>query len=126
MDPSKVRPVIDRRSWPYQLTGYRMKLGNDGDDFQAIRNPPLPLAEPATTMFEGMSPVQAGAEYIDNDNYAMEFNRKFFVSGARPAGFLEDRVHREDADSTPCKIGFAEHARRHREHEQHRRIAERR
>jgi hypothetical protein len=32
-----------------------------------------------------LSPVEAGAEYIDNDNYAMEFNRKLFVNGARPA-----------------------------------------
>jgi hypothetical protein len=28
MPPDKVSPVIDRRSWPYQLIGYKMKLEN--------------------------------------------------------------------------------------------------
>src|ERR1700722_10879880 len=28
MDPSKVRPVLDTRTWPFQLVGYKMKLEN--------------------------------------------------------------------------------------------------
>ena len=28
MPSDRVRPVIDRRSWPYQLIGYKMKLEN--------------------------------------------------------------------------------------------------
>jgi hypothetical protein len=58
-------------------------------------------------MFEGRGIVQAGAEFIDNDNYAMEFNRKFFINGARPAGFLETDVVAE-AQIEAIKVGFAE------------------
>lgn len=38
---------------------------------------------------QGMGTVQAAAEWIDTDNYATEFNRMFFVNGARLAGMLE-------------------------------------
>jgi phage portal protein BeeE len=105
MDPSKVRPVIDRRSWPYQLVGYRMKLENREVVFKPyevlhFRNPN------PNNQFEGMSPVQAGAEYIDNDNYAMDFNRRFFVSGARPAGFLKSDFNAETQLET-LRISFA-------------------
>ena len=33
----------------------------------------FPLPNPSN-FFEGYSPVQAGEEYVDNDNYAQEFN----------------------------------------------------
>lgn len=88
MPPDKVRPVIDRRSWPFQLVGYKMKLENYEMAFQPYEVIHCQLPNPSN-FFEGMSPVQAGAEYIDNDNYAQEFNRMFFKNGARPVGFLE-------------------------------------
>jgi len=28
MPADKVKSVIDRRSWPYQLMGYKMRIGN--------------------------------------------------------------------------------------------------
>jgi phage portal protein BeeE len=60
-----------------------------------------------SNFYEGCGIVQAGAEYIDNDNYAMGFNRKFFINGARPAGFLEtDMVAETQVES--LKIGFAD------------------
>jgi HK97 family phage portal protein len=105
MDPSKVRPLIDRRSWPYQLIGYKMKLENVEMTFQPYEVLHFRLPNP-NNFFEGMSPTQAGAEYIDNDNYAMEFNRKFFRNGARPAGFLEtDMIAANQTDS--LLISFA-------------------
>jgi HK97 family phage portal protein len=89
MPPDRVRPVIDRRSWPYRLLGYKLKLQNNSEtQFSPCEVLHFRLPN-ASDFFEGLSPVAAGAEYIDNDNYAMEFNRKFFVNGARPAGFLE-------------------------------------
>ena len=88
MPPDKVRPVIDRRSWPFQVVGYKMKFENLEMAFKPYEVIHLQLPNPSN-FFEGMSPVQAGAEYIDNDNYAQEFNRMFFKNGARPVGFLE-------------------------------------
>ena len=46
MPPDKVRPVIDRRSWPYQLIGYKMKLENIEMTFQPYEVIHLRLPEP--------------------------------------------------------------------------------
>jgi HK97 family phage portal protein len=104
MPADKVKVVIDRRSWPYQVLGYSMRLETKEYTFKPYEVIHFDLPN-ASDYFNGYSPVMAGAEYIDNDNYAMEFNRKFFVNGARPAGFLEtDFVAETQLES--LKIGF--------------------
>jgi len=105
MDPSRVRPVLDTRTWPYQLVGYKMKLENKEMVFKPYEVIHFRLPDPAN-MYEGLGPVQAGAEFIDNDNYAMEFNRKFFTNGARPSGFLESEMVSE-TQIEALKISFA-------------------
>lgn len=107
MPPDKVAVVIDRRSWPYQLLGYKMKLENSSTEmfFKPYEVVHLRLPNPSN-FFEGYSPVAAGAEYIDNDNYAMEFNRKFFINGARPAGFLKSEMVSETQIDV-LKLSFA-------------------
>src|ERR1700722_16407238 len=105
MDPSKVRPVLDTRTWPFQLVGYKMKLENKEIVFKPYEIVHFRLPDPSN-MYEGVGPVQAIAEFIDNDNYAMEFNRKFFINGARPSGFLESDMVSETQIET-LKLGFA-------------------
>jgi HK97 family phage portal protein len=104
MPPDKVHPVIDRRSWPYQLLGYKMKLETTEMVFKPYEVIHFRLPNPSD-FYAGYSPVMAGAEYIDNDNYAMEFNRKFFVNGARPSGFLESEFVAE-TQLEALKMGF--------------------
>ena len=106
MAPDRVRPVIDSRSWPHQLIGYKMKLATTEMAFKPYEVVQFRLPNPSN-FFEGYSPVMAGAEYIDNDNYAMEFNRKFFRNGARPAGFLESDFIAE-TQLEALKIGFTD------------------
>lgn len=107
MPTEKVTTVIDRRSWPYQLMGYKLRLDNGRElGFKPYEVVHFKLPNPAD-FFNGYSPVSAGAEYIDNDRYAMEFNRKFFVNGARPVGFLETEGVAE-AQLEAIKVGFAE------------------
>lgn len=107
MPADKVVQVIDRRSWPYQLVGYKMRLEDSTTDVAfrpwEIVHFRLPNAK---NFFTGVSPVEAGAEYIDNDNYAMEFNRKFFINGARPAGFLESEMVSE-TQTEVLRLSFA-------------------
>jgi HK97 family phage portal protein len=104
MPPDKVKTVIDRRSWPYQLVGYMMRLDTREYAFQPYEVIHFRLPNPSD-FFNGYSPVMAGAEYIDNDNYAMEFNRKFFINGARPSGFLKTEFVAETQFES-LKIGF--------------------
>jgi HK97 family phage portal protein len=106
LDPAKTKPVIDNDHFPLRITGYRMKLGNRTYTFDPGCIVHFRLPDPMNP-FEGRGIVQAGAEYIDNDNYAMEFNRKFFVNGARPAGFLQTEGVAE-AQLEAIKVGFAE------------------
>lgn len=104
MDPAKMRPVLDMTTWPYQLKGYAMRLENKTLNFKPYEVIHFRLPDPQN-IYEGVGPVQAGAEYIDNDNYAMEFNRKFFINGARPSGFLESEMVAETQIEV-LKIGF--------------------
>jgi HK97 family phage portal protein len=104
MPADKVVPVIDRRSWPYQLLGYKMRLDTREYVFKPYEVIHFDLPN-AADYFNGYSPVMAGAEYIDNDNYAMEFNRKFFVNGARPSMWLTSEFVAE-TQLEALKIGF--------------------
>jgi HK97 family phage portal protein len=106
MPAAKVHPVIDRRSWPHQLMGYRMKLLTYETVFKPYEVLHFRLPNVAN-FFEGYSPTEAGAEFIDNDHYAQEFNRLFFINGARPAGFLETEMIAE-TQMESLKIGFAD------------------
>jgi HK97 family phage portal protein len=106
LDPSKVHPLIDTDNFPAHIKAYRMKLGNKTYTFDPACVIHFRSPDPMN-VFEGRGIVQAGAEYIDNDNYAMEFNRKFFINGARPAGFLETEGVAE-AQIEAIKVGFAE------------------
>jgi HK97 family phage portal protein len=104
LDPSKVNPVIDKVHFPYRIVGYKMKLETRNVMFDPACIIHFRSPDPMN-FFEGRGIVQAGAEFIDNDNYAMEFNRKFFVNGARPAGFLETEMVSETQVES-LKIGF--------------------
>jgi HK97 family phage portal protein len=104
MPAGTVRPVVDRRSWPFQLVGYKMKLLTREFTFQPFEIIHFRLPNVAN-YFEGYSPTEAAAEYIDNDHYAQEFNRKFFINGARPAGFLETEMVAE-TQLEMLKVGF--------------------
>jgi HK97 family phage portal protein len=106
MPAGAVRPVIDRRSWPHQLVGYHMKLLTKDFKFRPYEVIHFRLPNVAN-YFEGYSPTEAGAEYIDNDHYSQEFNRMFFINGARPVGFLETEMNAE-AQLEMLKIGFAD------------------
>jgi HK97 family phage portal protein len=105
--PSTIHPILDKHTWPYKLTGYKMKLENgtkpiNFEPYQILqfRNP-NPL-----NFFEGKSPVEAAAEYIDNHTYLWDYNRIFFINGARPSGFLEtDALAETQLES--IRAGFA-------------------
>ena len=105
MPSDRVVPVVDRRSWPYQLVGYKMKLPNIEMSFKPYEIVHFRLPNPSN-FFEGYSPVMAGAAYIDNDNDATRFNSNFFKNGARPAGFLESEFV-ADSQLESLRVGFA-------------------
>jgi phage portal protein BeeE len=88
LDPAKTTVLIDKTVFPFHVKGYRLRLETKNIIFDPACIVHFRLPDPGNP-FEGKGIVQSGAEYIDNDNYATEFNRKFFINGARPSGFLE-------------------------------------
>ncbi len=107
LDPSRVTVLLDKQTFPYTLKGYKLKLEGATKPIYFKPYEILHFREPdPTDPFEGVGVVQSIAPWIDVDNYAMEFSRKFFVSGARPAGFLETEAV-ADSQIESIRIGFA-------------------
>ncbi len=95
MPPQKVA-VIDNGAWPARATEYRLQWKDytyNATPEQVIHikypNPSDPV--------RGIGTVQTIATWIDADELAMEFNKKFFSHGARLGGVLEhDGVYSEE------------------------------
>lgn len=104
LDPSTIKLIPDTSSFPFTIKGYQMKIESKTYNFKPHQILHFRLPNPSNP-FEGVGVVQAGADYIDNDNYAQEFNRKFFKNGARPAGVLETEMVSETQVES-LKIGF--------------------
>jgi HK97 family phage portal protein len=106
LDPSRVSVLVDKTTFPYQIAGYRLKLEGAVKPIDFKPYEILHFRDPdPTNPLEGVGAIQSIAAWIDVDNYAMEFNRKFFVSGARPAGFLETEAV-ADSQVESIRIGF--------------------
>lgn len=88
LDASKVKVLADRNAFPATVTGYEYRTSTKEYRFEPYQILHIKYPDPADP-FEGIGTVQTAAQWIDADNYAMEFNRRFFLNGARIGGFLE-------------------------------------
>ena len=89
LNPGRTRVVVDRRQFPYRVIGYVLK-GEGQDDFKFKPECIVHFKYPdPNDPIMGIGSVGGIAEWIDNDNYAMEFNRNFFKNGARLSGVFE-------------------------------------
>lgn len=106
LDASKTRPVIDTSSFPFRIKEYVLQFGTSKYIFPTSAIVHFRLPDPEN-FFEGVGIVQKGDKYIDLDNYVYEFMRKFFVNGARPAGFLKTEFT-APSQLESIKLGFME------------------
>lgn len=84
--PDRLKPIKHPTRF---LTGY-MYVGPDGEEVpleldQVIH---MKLPNPADP-YHGMGPVQTVLSDIDAAVYSAEWNRNFFINGARPGGIIE-------------------------------------
>ncbi len=88
LDPSRTRVIAKRDDFPYEILGYELRLNTTTKYYKPYEILHIKYPDPADPV-EGIGTVQTAAQWIDADNYAQEFNRRFFLNGARIGGFLE-------------------------------------
>lgn len=88
MNPAKVKVVVDRNVFPSRIEGYQYRAGTKTYLFKPYEVLHIKYPDP-NDPYEGIGTVQSAAQWIDADNYAMEFNRGLFKNGARLGAILE-------------------------------------
>lgn len=86
LDPVHMRIIRD--SSPVSVAGYKYTEKTRVTNFQPYEILHLKYPNPADQI-EGVGTIQSLAQWIDSDNYATEFNRRFFLNGAKIGGLLE-------------------------------------
>lgn len=84
--PDRIHPVKHPIKF---LTGY-IYLGPDGEEVPLTLEQVIHIKMPnPRDPYRGMGPVQAVLADIDAARFSAEWNRNFFINGARPGGIIE-------------------------------------
>jgi len=91
LDASRVKVVVNKETFPHRVSHYEYRTETKAHRFETYQIVHFKYSDPSN-IFEGIGTVQTTAQWIDADNYAMEFNRRYFLNGAKIGGFLESTV----------------------------------
>src|SRR6185312_246828 len=94
LNPGRVRVKLDKSSFPYKIDHYEFTLDGKIFKFQPYQILHFKYPDPGDP-FVGIGVPQTVPVWIDSDNYAMEYNRKFFINGAQVGLFLETQSNVE-------------------------------
>lgn len=86
LDPKNVKPV--KQKFPGFIECYKYTVDGETRTFQPYEILHIKYPDPEDDV-EGIGTVQSIAQWIDADNYATEYNRRYFLNGARIGGYLE-------------------------------------
>jgi len=82
LNPGRVRVKLNKTSFPYKIDHYEFTIDGKIFKFQPYQILHFKYPDP-NDPFVGIGFVQTIPSWIDSDNYAMEYNRKFFINGAQ-------------------------------------------
>ncbi|MCP6719734.1 MAG: phage portal protein [Patescibacteria group bacterium] len=99
--------TVEKGEIPEIVKGYTYRIGSKTTKYQPHEILHIRYPDP-NDPFEGIGTVQSIAQWIDADNYATEFNRRFFLNGARIGGFLESENARTPEQLEFLKKSFEE------------------
>ena len=105
LNPSGVRVIIDHTQFPSRITKFEYTSYGKRYEFDPAQVLHLKYPDPSD-LHEGIGTAQSIPLWIDADNYAMEFNRRFFINGARIGGVLESDNARTEAQLQFIKKSF--------------------
>lgn len=94
LDPGRVNVKLDKSTFPYKLSHYEYTIDGKVFTFQPYQILHLKYPDPRDP-FVGIGIPQAIPAWIDSDNYAMEYNRKYFINGAGIGLYLATQSNAE-------------------------------
>lgn len=93
--PDRLKPIKHPKKF---LTGY-MYVSPDGEEVPLTLDQVIHIKYPnPADPYRGMGPVQTVLHDIDAARYSAEWNRNFFINGARPGGIIEVDYRMEDKE----------------------------
>lgn len=96
LNPGAVKVILDKTAFPYRIMKYEYRIDNSKFTYEPYQILHIKYPDP-NDPYQGIGTVQTIAAWIDIDNYATEYNRKFFLNGATIGGFLESEATSEAA-----------------------------
>lgn len=94
LNPGSVRVKVDKSSFPYKLSHFEYTIDGKMYHFEPYQILHIKYPDPNDT-FVGIGVPQTIPTWIDNDNYAMEYNRKFFQNGASIGMYIQTETNVE-------------------------------
>lgn len=93
--PDRIEPVKHPKEY---LVGYIYKAP-DGEEVPLEKDQVIHIKYPnPADPYRGMGPVQTVLNDIDAARYSAEWNRNFFINGAKPGGIIEVDYRMQDAE----------------------------
>jgi HK97 family phage portal protein len=88
LNPGRVRVKLDKSSFPYKLSHYEFTIDGKVYRFEPYQILHLKYPDPSDP-YVGIGIPQTIPSWIDSDNYAMEYNRQFFINGASVGLYIQ-------------------------------------
>ncbi|HEX3861285.1 MAG TPA: phage portal protein [Stellaceae bacterium] len=105
LNPGRMRVKLDKSAFPYKISHYEYTFDGNVYTFQPYQIVHIKYPDP-NDPFVGIGVPQTIPSWIDSDNYAMEYNRKFFINGANIGLFLQTETNVE-GNIDRIRKGFA-------------------
>jgi HK97 family phage portal protein len=94
LNPGRVRVKLNKSSFPYTISHYEYTFDGKVYSFKPYQILHIKYPDPSDP-FVGIGVPQTIPTWIDADNYAMEYNRKFFINGANIGMYLQTETNVE-------------------------------
>jgi HK97 family phage portal protein len=94
LNPGRVRVKLNKSTFPYKISHYEFTIDNKIFRFETYQILHIKYPDPGDP-YVGIGVVQTIPTWIDSDNYAMEYNRKFFINGAQVGLYIQSETNVE-------------------------------
>jgi len=94
LNPGRERVKLNKSSFPYKISHYEFTIDGKILRFEPYQILHIKYPDP-NDPFVGIGVPQTIPVWIDSDNYAMEYNRKYFLNGAQIGLYVQSDTNVE-------------------------------